>query len=197
MLSTHFFLLFLPAIFAVPDCESRGIRTRHVLVTFGQMLLIIWQAAYKPNFVEDDHSSRRHITVDAHSDLPAGLARRASMRFASLRRKASRLFGLAPCGVYHASGFTAGAVRSYRTFSPLPHPFRDAAVFSLWHLPSRSLDAPVPDVIRHTALRSSDFPLPTSLSNSPAAIAQPPAILMIDAKDGEASWETEVTSIFP
>ena len=30
------------------------------------------------------------------------------------------LFGLAPCGVYPASGVTAGAVRSYRTFSPLP-----------------------------------------------------------------------------
>ena len=30
------------------------------------------------------------------------------------------LFGLAPCGVYPAPGVTAGAVRSYRTFSPLP-----------------------------------------------------------------------------
>jgi hypothetical protein len=30
------------------------------------------------------------------------------------------LFGLAPCGVYPASGVTVGAVRSYRTFSPLP-----------------------------------------------------------------------------
>ncbi len=30
------------------------------------------------------------------------------------------LFGLAPCGVYPASVITAGAVRSYRTFSPLP-----------------------------------------------------------------------------
>ena len=30
------------------------------------------------------------------------------------------LFGLAPCGVYHASDVTVGAVRSYRTFSPLP-----------------------------------------------------------------------------
>ena len=29
------------------------------------------------------------------------------------------LFGLAPCGVYPASVITAGAVRSYRTFSPL------------------------------------------------------------------------------
>ena len=30
------------------------------------------------------------------------------------------LFGLAPCGVYPAPGVTAGAVRSCRTFSPLP-----------------------------------------------------------------------------
>ena len=30
------------------------------------------------------------------------------------------LFGLAPCGVYPATGITASAVRSYRTFSPLP-----------------------------------------------------------------------------
>jgi hypothetical protein len=32
------------------------------------------------------------------------------------------LFGLAPCGVCHASSITARAVRSYRTFSPLPQP---------------------------------------------------------------------------
>ena len=30
------------------------------------------------------------------------------------------LFGLAPCGVVPATDVTAGAVRSYRTFSPLP-----------------------------------------------------------------------------
>ncbi len=30
------------------------------------------------------------------------------------------LFGLAPCGVCHAPCITARAVRSYRTFSPLP-----------------------------------------------------------------------------
>src|SRR5215813_12124788 len=30
------------------------------------------------------------------------------------------LFGLAPCGVLPATGVTASAVRSYRTFSPLP-----------------------------------------------------------------------------
>jgi hypothetical protein len=32
----------------------------------------------------------------------------------------SSLFGLAPCGVCPARGITAPAVRSYRTFSPLP-----------------------------------------------------------------------------
>jgi hypothetical protein len=47
----------------------------------------------------------------------AGPARIAADR-AGLR--ISSLFGLAPCGVYPASGVTAGAVRSYRTFSPLP-----------------------------------------------------------------------------
>jgi len=33
---------------------------------------------------------------------------------------ASPLLGLAPGGVYHAGGLTPSAVRSYRTFSPLP-----------------------------------------------------------------------------
>src|SRR6202041_92847 len=43
------------------------------------------------------------------------------------------LFGLAPCGVYPASDVTGGAVRSYRTFSPLPDFLRSRAVSSLWH----------------------------------------------------------------
>jgi hypothetical protein len=34
------------------------------------------------------------------------------------------------------------------------------AVCFLWHWPSTGFEARVPDVIRHTALRSSDFPLP-------------------------------------
>ncbi len=48
------------------------------------------------------------------------------------------------------------------------------AVCFLWHLPSTGLEARVPDVIRHTALRSSDFPLPaSSLAQAPAATARP------------------------
>jgi hypothetical protein len=47
-------------------------------------------------------------------------------RFLSKTRSASRagsplLFGLAPRGVFRASGVTTGAVGSYPTFSPLPN----------------------------------------------------------------------------
>jgi hypothetical protein len=137
--------------------------------------------ACKPNSVEDDHSSRRRITTPlkrptrkfpTHHGEPRrepGLARRASThpRPGSGRRIPS-LFGLAPCGVYPATTFTGGAVRSYRTFSPLPQAMKPVAVFSLWHWPSLSLNAQIPDVIRHTALRSSDFPLPKHASASAA-----------------------------
>ena len=47
-----------------------------------------------------------------------GPIRRAARLHGLLARPS--LFGLAPCGVYRAPDFTAGAVRSYRTFSPLP-----------------------------------------------------------------------------
>src|SRR6185369_9485217 len=41
------------------------------------------------------------------------------------------------------------------------HPYPVAgAVYSLWHWPSSGLESTLPDVIRHTALRSSDFPPP-------------------------------------
>ena len=50
----------------------------------------------------------------------------------------------------------------------LPHPFTltstyVGAVYFLLHWPSRRFETPVPDVIRHTALRSSDFPPPADL----------------------------------
>jgi len=43
------------------------------------------------------------------------------------------LYGLAPDGVYPASPVTKAAVRSYRTFSPLPDSYQ--AVCFLWHFP--------------------------------------------------------------
>ena len=58
------------------------------------------------------------------SDLPGSFGRAvlssAFARLRELRRDIASLFGLAPCGVLPATDVTAGAVRSYRTFSPLP-----------------------------------------------------------------------------
>ena len=106
------------------------------------------------------------------------------------RHAAPSLFGLAPCGVYPAPAVTGRAVRSYRTFSPLPRrrlsklirgcPQPEGsgvtgAVFFLWHWPSASLEARLPDVIRHTTLWSSDFPPPAALRlrvKPPAATAR-------------------------
>ena len=52
------------------------------------------------------------------------------------RKLAPPLFGLAPGGVCRAADVAAGAVRSYRTVSPLPQATqRPAAVCSLWHFP--------------------------------------------------------------
>ena len=71
------------------------------------------------------------------SDLPGGFGHCMEQPFgvgpaprASLAPwlRLPSLFGLAPCGVYPASVITAGAVRSYRTFSPLP--LRGAALWS-------------------------------------------------------------------
>src|SRR5580765_7413938 len=58
------------------------------------------------------------------SDRPGGDGRAVRTNFSRrIRRQVSwraSLFGLAPCGVLPATDLTAGAVRSYRTFSPLP-----------------------------------------------------------------------------
>ena len=138
------------------------------------------------------------------SDLPGGSGT-CSSRLATPGRHGARalalgsahpsLFGLAPCGVYPATGITASAVRSYRTFSPLPGigcprslAFGDRgklipAVCFLWHLPSTGLHARVPDVIRHTALRSSDFPLPAARLRKPRQRPPgPPASVQSTAK---------------
>ena len=148
------------------------------------------------------------------SDLPGGFGNCSSRLDASGRcaappgswRALPSLFGLAPCGVYLASGVTDGAVRSYRTISPLPrrwsfrngertrqagptrvlrfqggprpHPKKRGgvaeAVSFLWHWPSMGFDAHVPDVIRHTALRSSDFPPPGWLRLRESSRQRPP-----------------------
>ncbi|MGA2102383.1 MAG: hypothetical protein ABSG34_14840, partial [Candidatus Sulfotelmatobacter sp.] len=55
------------------------------------------------------------------------------------------------------------------------------AVYFLWHFPSSRLEPAVPDVIRHTALRSSDFPLPTPEdAKSDRPVRLPTGIILYD-----------------
>jgi len=82
---------------------------------------------------------------DTSSGLPESSAGRAN----------GFLFGLAPGGVYPATGVTTRAVRSYRTLSPLPTWQNQAggllsAALSVGFRP--------PGVTWHPALRSPDFP---------------------------------------
>ena len=92
-----------------------------------------WAPACKPGPV----TTRTWWTV-----IPLGVrspARSSGLPAASWSGRAvpRRLFGLAPAGVYPATSVAGGAVRSYRTFSPLPDPLaRPSAVCFLWHCPS-------------------------------------------------------------
>ena len=108
----------------------------------------------------------------------------------SSRHRSALRFPIWPCSVrgLPSRSVTGSLVRSYRTFSPLPRPgnlvfqvrhlishfhsdhevlskmgnkvsdpsFLTPAVCFLWHFPSLS----GPRITGHTALRSSDFPLP-------------------------------------
>jgi hypothetical protein len=107
------------------------------------------QTARKPDSVLDDHSSRRRVTAAleqptrkfrlirprADSSELSALAHRADTLVpAGECGRDPCLFGLAPCGVYHAIPLTRDPVRSYRTFSPLPSaPLRGTAggIFSV------------------------------------------------------------------
>ena len=81
----------------------------------------MWELAYKPGSVEDNHSST--IFVTKYLKRPTQIPPRVT--------EYGFLFGLAPSGVYTATNVTVCAVRSYRTISPLPK----TAVYFLLHFP--------------------------------------------------------------
>jgi len=143
--------------------------------------------ACKPNSVVCGHSSRRRVAADAHQRptrrfrqlLEPPVAYRADTPRSRVLRLCESLpiwscsvWGL-PCPApYSASGallphlFTLTPARKEQALSGSPNSLAKAqvaeAVSSLWHWPSLSLETQIPDVIRHTALRSSDFPPPSS-----------------------------------
>jgi len=123
-------------------------------------------------------------SLNGSSDLPGSLAHRAGTHLNiaiqnSFPIWSCSVWGL-PCPVHYCPGgallphlFTLTAPVEHlrlRRFAPaLPsRPAQSgsacavhlsAAVYSLWHFPSNGLEPTFPDVIRHTALWSSDFPL--------------------------------------
>ena len=84
--------------------------------------------------------------LSGSSNLPGSLAGRAVP---------PPLFGLAPRGVFPASEITSAAVRSYRTFSPLPRRYaaRRYIFCGTFRIRCRT-----PAVSRHAALWRPDFP---------------------------------------
>ena len=118
------------------------------------------------------------------SDLPGGFGN-CSSRLAASGRCAAEAWLLAPASlpIWSCSVWGLPCLRPYgRSGALLPHLFTltaaslariAEAVCFLWHWPSTSLKARVPDVIRHTALRSSDFPPPEPrFLEAPAATAR-------------------------
>jgi len=81
----------------------------------------------------DGHSSGTRIA--ARLARPTRVTGRKHPRGHDRSRRRPPLFGLAPGGVYPAACVTAGAVRSYRTVSPLPAGLHARAVCFLWHCP--------------------------------------------------------------
>jgi hypothetical protein len=114
---------------------------------------VVWglkncQMTYKPGSVptaeavDDGYSSR--MAVASHLKQPT---RTSVQDRTCCKRQRMSLHGLAPDGVYHARSVTSSAVRSYRTFSPLPaHQFSaSGGLFSV----ALSLGLPPPGVTRH------------------------------------------------
>ena len=85
------------------------------------------------------------------SGLPGSLGR-AVRQAPRCQDAGAPLFGLAPCGVLPATRVATGAVRSYRTFSPLlarggPEAARTSAVCFLCHFPSGCPDRALPGAL--------------------------------------------------
>src|SRR4249919_3961301 len=78
---------------------------------------------------QDGHSSGPNITV--RLKRPTRRLWRTEPARTSGEPEIPSLFGLAPCGVCPARRITATAVRSYRTFSPLPRRYRQGGIFSV------------------------------------------------------------------
>ncbi len=102
--------------------ESRSFRACRTISRF----------LYSDRSRSGSHSTRTGITAGLVQPTRDSTARRRPW---TRRVTAGPLFGLAPRGVYPATSIARGAVRSYRTISPLPPRRTGEAVSFLWHYP--------------------------------------------------------------
>ena len=128
----------------------------------------------------------------ASSDLPGPNAGRAL----------GSLFGLAPGGVYPAAPVTGNAVRSYRTFSPLPRTVLRQIRGGMFSV-ALSVGSRRPEVIWHPALWSPDFPPPCSainLEGSAAdfrtAVARPTPVGNLNRPEGMCKLRLRGSAVF-
>ena len=162
----------------------------------------LMQAARKPDSVLDDHSSRRRVTAPLqqptrkfrltrpNNPTQAELGWGTRIR---LNSPPGRIGPIRLCPLERADAVPAYLVLLRVGFtmrrSLLParcaltapfHPYLRflavaLAVCFLLHWPSSRLEAAVPDVIRHTALRSPDFPPPRNALAGPRGSDHPAA----------------------
>jgi len=99
----------------------------------------------------DDHSSGTPVTGRLARSTRAAARNRLTAHVPKDVAIAPPLFDLAPGGVYLADAVTGGAVRSYRTLSPLPpgSTFRRSPGFGGLLSVALSLGSPPPGVTRH------------------------------------------------
>jgi len=99
--------------------ETEGLKLLFLAPRRNGALKII-RAGNKPNSVRLQGSRDGHLSDATYP--PRSFPRESSTGrcIFSLSREESGLLGLAPDGVYPAPSVTLGAVRSYRTLSPLP-----------------------------------------------------------------------------
>ena|SRR6266404_4898247 len=96
--------------------------------------------------------------LDGSSDLPGSRTERAAP---------PPLFGLAPHGVCPAGRIAPAAVRSYRTFSPLPTTQGGRRYIFCGTFRKVRFERTLPAVSRHAALWRPDFPPGSTRSSDP------------------------------
>ena len=117
-------------------------------------LLILGLPDYKPVFVP-------FVTEERQPFLLAGDLSPAPATYPEVvteRTAPAPLFGLAPHGVCPASRIAAAAVRSYRTFSPLPDSCLPGGIVFCGTFRKARFERAPPAVSRHAALWRPDFP---------------------------------------